>query len=153
MLHHLIYHSYATSEITAPFIEGILKECKKFNLKNDISGCLLVNQQQFTQLIEGEQASLNKIFSLIKADKRNYDVCLIENKIIERRLFPMSPMVYEVVGIDDFNKIGAKGKTDLSFLRQQPEQAALLFGHVKKLMEQEPMRQGLWHNARLGPLA
>jgi len=153
MLHHLIYHCNATAEITSTFAEGILEECRKLNTENNVTGCLLVNKQQFVQLIEGEQSALEKIFNSIRADNRCSDVSLIENRMVERRLFPMSSMVYEVVGKDDFSQIGAEGKEDLSFLTKNPEQANLLFNHVRKLMDQEPMRQGLWHNARLGPLA
>ena len=153
MLHRLIYHSFATSEISAPFVESILEECKNHNAKTDVTGCLLVSGNQFAQLIEGKELELEKIYNNVKQDKRNTEVTLIEFKITDRRLFQMSPMAYEVVGKDDFEKIGAGSQKDLGFVKEQPEMASKLFDYVKKLWEAEPARQGLWHNARIGPLA
>ena len=152
MIHQLIYHSNSTTDITSTVLEKILGEAKKYNSEHGVTGCLLVSQKQYVHLLEGDQQIINEIFSKIKSNERNKDVSLIDNKMIERRLFPNSPIVYDVIGEADFEALGVGKQKDISFLRNDPETANKLFEHIKCQLDNESKKQGLGHNARLGPI-
>lgn len=95
MLYELIYRSKATDDITDNDLKEILAVARKFNGENGITGCLLYNNKQFLQLIEGEFDTLMALYEKIKTDERHEDVLLLHMRETEYRIYPEWTMAFK----------------------------------------------------------
>lgn len=84
----LSYLSEAVSDMSFLGLMRLLESARAFNQKNGISGILLYDNQQFGQIIEGERASIMKVWKRIQEDKRHHRVELLEIREITERSFP-----------------------------------------------------------------
>jgi len=84
----LSYLSEAVSDMSFLGLMRLLESARAFNQKNAISGILLYDNQQFGQIIEGERASIMKVWKRIQEDKRHHRVELLEIREIAERSFP-----------------------------------------------------------------
>ena len=66
----------------------LLESARTFNQANGITGILLYDNQQFGQIIEGERASVMKVWKRILDDKRHHRTELLEIREIAERSFP-----------------------------------------------------------------
>ena len=57
------------------------------NQTNDISGILIFKDNQFTQILEGEESSVEKIWLTIQKDERHKDLQLLAKDLIQARSF------------------------------------------------------------------
>jgi len=95
MLYELIYRSKATSDITENDLKDILEVARDFNGQHNITGCLLYNNKQFLQLIEGEFDTLMALYEKIKTDERHEDVLLLHMRETEYRIYPEWTMAFK----------------------------------------------------------
>ena len=58
MIFELIYYSTASPDLSKNDILNILENSRDFNSKNEITGCLLYHNNEFVQLIEGEEEAV-----------------------------------------------------------------------------------------------
>lgn len=149
MEYQLIYHSRANVDVHSAEIDEILQEAKAYNAAHNITGCLLFHNQQFLQLLEGEQKEIESLFATIKTAKHHKDVSVVSQREVNERLFRISPMVFEVVGRDDLQMVGVPNHEDVDFAIEQPDKALALFAYISKQLR-ENMKHG--HNAVKGPL-
>jgi len=84
----LSYLSEAISDMSFLGLMRLLESARAFNQKNGITGILLYDNQQFGQIIEGERASIMKVWKRIQEDKRHHRVELLEIREITERNFP-----------------------------------------------------------------
>lgn len=84
----LSYLSEAISDMSFLGLMRLLESARAFNHQNGISGILLYDNQQFGQIIEGERASVMKVWKRIQEDKRHHRVELLEIREISERSFP-----------------------------------------------------------------
>jgi hypothetical protein len=84
----LSYLSEAVSDMSFLGLMRLLESARAFNQKNGISGILLYDNQQFGQIIEGERASIMKVWKRIQEDKRHHRIELLEIREISERSFP-----------------------------------------------------------------
>ena len=84
----LSYLSEAVSDMSFLGLMRLLESARAFNQKNGISGILLYDNQQFAQIIEGERASIVKVWKRIQEDKRHHRIELLEIREISERNFP-----------------------------------------------------------------
>lgn len=84
----LSYLSEAVSDMSFLGLMRLLESARAFNQKNGISGILLYDNQQFAQIIEGERASIMKVWKRIQEDKRHHRIELLEIREISERSFP-----------------------------------------------------------------
>ena len=84
----LSYLSEAVSEMSFLGLMRLLESARAFNQKNGITGILLYDNQQFGQIIEGERASIMKVWKRIQEDKRHHRIELLEIREITERAFP-----------------------------------------------------------------
>lgn len=84
----LSYLSEAISDMSFLGLMRLLESARAFNQQNGISGILLYDNQQFGQIIEGERASVMKVWKRIQEDKRHHRVELLEIREISERSFP-----------------------------------------------------------------
>ena len=69
-------------------IKRLVAISTKNNAVRYISGLLALQDDHFLQVIEGEEADVERTFASIRRDTRHTDITLIANKEIPRRRFP-----------------------------------------------------------------
>ena len=97
-MHALVYRSVADSSFDIPEIYGMLSRAKEYNKEHGITGCLLYHNNQFLQLLEGEEDQVLNLFQKILLDKRHHDVLLIESEQSKERLFADWGMAFHDYG-------------------------------------------------------
>jgi hypothetical protein len=86
MLVRCLYASRATKPLGETSLEGILKQSRKNNPKNGITGMLLFSNGIFVQVIEGGRTEVSRLMTTIIRDERNIDVEVLSfSEIAERR--------------------------------------------------------------------
>ena len=84
----LSYLSEAVSDISFLGLMRLLESARAFNQKHGVTGILLYDNQQFGQIIEGERASIMKVWKRIQDDKRHHRIELLEIREIAERSYP-----------------------------------------------------------------
>lgn len=84
----LTYRSEAQKNIIREDIVNILESATKFNLENNITGCLVFYDNHFIQILEGEKKVVKNIFSKISTDPRHFSVQVLSEGAKEDRFFP-----------------------------------------------------------------
>ncbi len=71
--------------MTPENISALLLKSKTYNQANAITGCLLYYGDEFIQLIEGDQKTVQDLYQRIIKDQRHTDIIFLgENQITER---------------------------------------------------------------------
>jgi hypothetical protein len=140
----IVYISTARPDISVKEVADILKTARKFNLEKQITGCLLYHNKQFAQIIEGEESTVNELFSAILKDKRHFDVKLLVKRETEGRVFSNWSMAFYAFSDSDFTRLGKKNFEDkmimFSDLAFKPTKALQVFwSSVKLIMEEYPI--------------
>lgn len=121
MLYELIYRSDAKPEITEDEIELILNTARGFNEANNITGCLLYNNNQFLQLLEGEFTILMELYERIKKDSRHQNLVLLHMRETAYRIYPNWTMAFQSLEQADVKKKG--GVTEFTEFESNEESA------------------------------
>jgi hypothetical protein len=89
-LSRLVYFS-TNKLVNGSNIAGDLKKILATAIANNtalgVTGGLVFNRSYFMQVLEGESAAVNKIFSAISKDPRHGKVVVVEIKPVHQRLF------------------------------------------------------------------
>jgi hypothetical protein len=93
-MYELLYSSTAKKDLKEEDISNILETARDFNLKNNLSGCLVFHNNKFIQILEGDEGIVKELFAKIEKDKRHKNVILIEKGLKAERLFENWTMVY-----------------------------------------------------------
>lgn len=93
-MYELLYSSTAKKDLKKEDISNILETARDFNLKNNLSGCLVFHNNKFIQILEGDEGIVKELFAKIEKDKRHKNVILIEKGLKAERLFENWTMVY-----------------------------------------------------------
>jgi hypothetical protein len=133
----LVYVSTTASTLAYGDLVGLLRHAAQHNNDADITGLLVYGQGLFLQVLEGERASVNRLYNRIVADARHADCTLLLAECIEQRAFADWSM--KLVGLDDlptakrralllrhagrqrFNPYGMTAGQALGFLRELAE--------------------------------
>jgi hypothetical protein len=75
-------------------IAEILLHSRRHNKSLEVTGALLAASSKFAQVLEGERANVEYVFSRIKRDPRHKDVEVIVSDGIESRQFPTWSMAH-----------------------------------------------------------
>lgn len=116
-MHSLVYRSVANDSFSMPEIYGMLSKAKEYNAEHKISGCLLYHNNQFLQLLEGEENEVLNLFQKISMDERHQDIVLIESSHAEDRLFYKWNMAFYDYGQNGLSAYLKLGQID-AFLNQ-----------------------------------
>lgn len=84
-LYELVYSSY--SLLNQVEIQEMVSKSIITNKQNGITGCLLISESEFFQVIEGEKATVLALFDKIQADKRHSRIKLMWSSNIDERAF------------------------------------------------------------------
>lgn len=96
--HALIYVSRSTSNLdddsASEIIRSILAQSRAKNARLCVTGALLFSEGYFCQVLEGERAAVEEIFSAIESDPRHRDVTLLTFRPATPRRFADWSMAY-----------------------------------------------------------
>lgn len=96
-------------------IRSILSSAAVNNKRDGITGLFLLVENRFLQLMEGEEASVQKCMQRIEADHRHSNIRILMQRPVEIRLFPKWTMHYfrlseaqalEKLGVDRISDLG-----------------------------------------------
>ena len=85
-LKQIIYVSEKANK-SSESLTDIYDISQKNNPESEISGCLLVGNKSFLQLLEGPDSAVDKLYSKIKLDSRHKKVKKLYDQQIEEKLF------------------------------------------------------------------
>lgn len=86
-VYQVIYASAAVVPFTESALSTLLLRARANNERLGITGLLLYHDGSFLQALEGEQASLEVLFSIISADKRHDHVVKLLARELDERHF------------------------------------------------------------------
>ncbi|MEM9842559.1 MAG: BLUF domain-containing protein, partial [Pseudomonadota bacterium] len=81
------YHSRPTEALTESELDQLLLQAQLNNRRDEISGLLVVGDNDFVQWLEGAKPAVQNLMARISSDRRHADVTLLEAGPIKRRLF------------------------------------------------------------------
>lgn len=96
----LTYRSRAAEGLTTSQIMEIVDEAVGFNNPHDITGCLVFDQGFFIQLLEGEKAIVEQLYTKIKKDKRHFQFEILSKGWTSERQFKSWDMGY--ISMEDY---------------------------------------------------
>ncbi len=91
----LLYVSHAVNEMSDQELHKLLNEARSVNKKHNITGILLYHKGYFMQLLEGDEADVEDIFSRIQKDRRHHKITTIGKYNIDSRSFNEWNMAYK----------------------------------------------------------
>lgn len=87
MVSQYVYISTAQG-LSRADVDAILETCAKNNVPHGVTGLLLYNGRNFLQLLEGEQADLDRLMASIEVDPRHAGVAVLHKGEVEARVCP-----------------------------------------------------------------
>jgi len=139
----LTYYSTARPGISSKDIEDILTTSRKHNGANDITGCLLFHNDEFLQILEGEELAVLKLFEKIKADPRHETILKLAENNAEKRSFGQWTMAYHNIIPEDIrpntgeeNLFASNFKGFSELVEQQGPSFNIFWGMAKHLIEE-----------------
>ena len=84
----MVYISEATAPMTGPSLQQLVSGCSQRNRQKGISGLLLHAAGNFIQVLEGDVIKVPALFAKIVNDARHKNVRLLQQEMIDNRLFP-----------------------------------------------------------------
>ena len=99
-MHSLVYRSVAVENFELPDIYKMLSDARLFNSRHNITGCLLFHDNQFLQLLEGEEKEVERLFLRIKKDSRHHKLEIICEERSSIRLFDEWSMAFHDYGLN-----------------------------------------------------
>jgi hypothetical protein len=107
-MYELVYSSKAIKSLKEDDVSSILETSRDFNSKNNITGCLVFHNDEFIQILEGEEEQINELFANIEKDKRHKNVFLIYKAEKNERMFKNWSMAYYKLDKNDMDNIQRK---------------------------------------------
>ena len=130
----LIYYSISSDSINDVDISAILNTSRNFNLKNNITGCLVHHNNEFIQILEGDEVVIKELYAKIVIDERHHTIKLLAESNIKERHFKDWNMAYYKLSSGDMNEINKKlfynNIIALSQFTQKPTHVIKLFWHI-----------------------
>ena len=135
----IVYRSVADDSFDLPEIYSMLSRAREYNTEHGITGCLLYHNSKFLQLLEGEEEKIEGLFQKISNDSRHRKVEVIEQGILNTRLFNEWSMAFHDYGQNGQSAYIKMGQID-SFLnssnafKQKNPLALSFFSQVKDIL-------------------
>ena len=130
----LIYSSRSIDTIDEIDITAILNTSRDFNKKNKITGCLLYHNNEFIQILEGDEIVVKKLYASILKDKRHHNILLLAEGLKQERDFKDWNMAYHELtdnNIKAINKeIFSSNFMAFSQFAEKPTHAIKLFWYM-----------------------
>ena len=134
----LVYCSVAKPGLTQQDISDILNVAQKFNSKNNLTGCLIYYEDEFVQILEGEEKSVKDLYRKIQKDDRHSEVTLISEEEQEERTFSDWNMAYFELDNDHLDRLNREvfvnNLVSLSDMASKPTETVELFWSTAKVI-------------------
>lgn len=104
-MYRLIYTSRTITSVDRNVMEQIAYLSAGRNDTKNITGMLIYSGDIILQVLEGDQAVVENIYTNICRDTRHYEVTVIAEGAAPRREFPDTPMGFKVVKCKDKHSI------------------------------------------------
>lgn len=135
----LCYTSIAAHLMSHDELMTLLEQSRVNNAKRNVTGMLLYMDGCFFQVLEGEKATVDKLFAIISNDKRHLRVTKLIEEPLKKRSFNQWTMGYQQVSRVELANV--TGLTD--FLdRDSNGFETLETSRARKLIEM--FREGRW---------
>lgn len=134
----LVYVSRSVQRLDQLQLVELLRQCRKNNQANKVTGLLLYDGfGTFIQALEGEESTVDKLFTVIKQDPRHDHVHMLGHKTIQQRAFSdwrmgfrtlTQALVQQTEGYSDF----LSDHQPISAYQQQPGFAFHMLDYFKQ---------------------
>ncbi len=94
---YLCYQSTSKVPIDQKLINNILEISKMNNRQSNVTGMLLINNDIFFQILEGEEESVEKLFTKIQSDNRHTSVHRLLSGYESERSFANWSMGFKIL--------------------------------------------------------
>lgn len=94
MAYQIVYSSRTTHPLSAKDLEKILEDARTGNKKRHITGVLLLTEDVFLQILEGEKSVVQALMQSIKADTRHSQVTVFYEADVDSPAFSSFSMAY-----------------------------------------------------------
>ncbi|MDP1638433.1 MAG: phosphate-starvation-inducible PsiE family protein [Candidatus Nitrotoga sp.] len=101
----LTYASTTNQEWSPEELLGLLKQSRTNNGAKNITGILLYSNGTFFQVLEGDEATVENLYTTIEKDPRHKNCTLIEKLNITERAFPYWSMGFEKIEPKELKKM------------------------------------------------
>ncbi len=101
----LTYASTTNQEWSPEELLGLLKQSRTNNGAKNITGILLYSNGTFFQVLEGDEATVENLYTTIEKDPRHKNCTLIEKLNITERAFPYWSMGFEKIEPKELRKM------------------------------------------------
>ena len=128
------YLSQASAPMSADQLLALLMQCRTNNTARGLTGMLLYGNGTFLQVIEGDEAVVDRLLGTIEADPRHVGMRRLSRKTIEHRQYADWSMGFERVTDDALRQID--GLRDFSVRDFNVETLADRHDVVDSLMDQ-----------------
>ena len=138
MLYELIYKSRASSELDDEGLKEILEIARKYNIPQNITGCLLYHDGQFLQMLEGEHEVIQNLYQKIKHDSKHLDSVVLHMNEIKKRTFNDWSMAFKALSDDEIMQLA--GVTTFKALETENEhskESKLIFNIIAQQILQD----------------
>lgn len=105
----LVYMSHAVKPFSTDELMSLLRQCRKGNQINGITGVLLYFNECFLQVLEGKEEEVNKAFLKLKRDPRHRNIVELERSYIKVREFPNWSMGFEELDLSKLTELNIEG--------------------------------------------
>ena len=136
---HLIYASRVVNPLTPDDVISILDASRRNNRTLGITGMLLHCRGSLFQVLEGEEAAVDEMFSHIERDPRHDGVAIIIREALASRAFRDWSMGFAEVTDDQL--VSTLGLND--FFGRQSSLLSIGKGRARKLLQ--AFSEGIWH--------
>jgi hypothetical protein len=135
---HLIYASKISIDVSKNDKMVLLEKARKKNKSLDVTGMLVSDSGSFMQVLEGEEKTVNQLFSVISGDDLHSNIVKIISEVIPERQFDDWTMGFASLSRQELAKI--EGIND--FFTGNTCLANINAGRAKKILN--AFAQGRW---------
>ena len=121
MIKTICYISDSIEHESVDKLKTLYLKARANNQKYNITGVLIYNNQNFLQVLEGEEAIVNATYERIKFDRRHKNIFEVINTYIDERIFEDYNFGFTIID----NKGGMRNLYDyLEWLREAEDKLA-----------------------------
>lgn len=103
-MYHLIYFSTGTKHFSEMELSELLKQSRKNNQKNNVTGILLLVEGCFLQILEGEKSTIKTLYNKVKKDTRHNNILKISEGTTQERVFKAWSMGFKNIPFVEYKK-------------------------------------------------
>lgn len=104
-MYYLIYISTALNLMDQQELTDLLTQSREKNSHNNITGALLYSQGTFIQALEGDEETVNEIYTTILQDSRHKNIITVISGELKERVFPDWSMAFIALDPDKMTEL------------------------------------------------